>query len=129
MFDTPKRRPGRGGGGNGQPLRVNDVVRFLLELFAFFTLALWGYMAFPFPLPGIFFTIGLPLFAVVLWAVFRSPKAVVKTDPVGKAIVEIAIMGAATYCWFSLGYPFVGIVFGVLALFSGIVNFRRENAA
>ncbi|WP_082763539.1 YrdB family protein [Frondihabitans sp. PAMC 28766] len=129
MFDTPKRRPGRGGGGNGQPLRAGDVLRFFLELFAFFSLAFWGYMAWPFPLPGIFFTLGLPIFAIVIWGLFRSPKAVIKSDPVGRAIVEIAIMGAAVYTWFSLGYPVVGVVFGVLALVSGILNFRRENAS
>jgi hypothetical protein len=110
-------------------VRVNAVLRFLLEWFAFLTLALWGYEAWAFPLPGLFFTLGLPLFAIVMWRLFRSRRAVVTNDPLGAAIVEIAIMGAATYCWFSLGYPFVGIVFGVLALLSGVVNFRRENAA
>ncbi|RKR75417.1 YrdB family protein [Frondihabitans australicus] len=129
MFDTPKRRPRRGGGGGGQPLRVNDVLRFFLELFAFFSLAFWGYMAWPFPWPGLLFLIGLPILAMVVWGLFRSPKAVVQSDPVGKAIVEIAVMGAAVYTWFSLGYPIVCAVFGVLALVSGIVNFRRENAS
>jgi hypothetical protein len=129
MFDTPKRRPGRGGGGgNNQPIKANSVLRFFLELFAFFSLGFWGYMAWPFPFPGIFFAIGLPLFAIILWAVFRSPKALVKNDPVGKAIVEIAVMGAAVYTWFSLSYPLVGTVFGILALVSGVLNFRRENA-
>lgn len=127
MYDTPKRRPGRPG-GDPRPLRGNDVLRLLLEIFALFSLAFWGYFAWPFPLPAIFFIIGLPAFAAVLWALFRSPRAVVKNDPVGKAIVEIAVMGAATYTWFSLGIPIVGAVFGVLALVSGVVNFRRENA-
>jgi hypothetical protein len=127
VYDTPKRRPGRPG-GDPRPIKGNDVLRLLLEIFALFSLAFWGYLAWPFPFPSIFFIIGLPGFAVVLWALFRSPRAVVKNDPVGKAIVEIAVMGAATYTWFSLGIPIVGAVFGVLALVSGIVNFRRENA-
>jgi hypothetical protein len=127
MFDTPKRRPGRPGGGS-RPIKANDVLRFFLELFAFASLAFWGYMAWPFPFPAVFYIIGLPGFAIVLWALFRSPKAIVKNDPVGKAIVEIAVMGAAAYTWFSLDYPIVGIVFGVLAAVSGVVNFRRENA-
>jgi hypothetical protein len=127
VYDTPKRRPGRPG-GDPRPITGNDVLRFLLELFALFSLAFWGYLAWPYPFPAILFIIGLPAFAAVLWALFRSPRAVVKNDPVGKAIVEIAVMGAATYTWFSLGIPIVGAVFGVLALVSGIVNFRRENA-
>jgi hypothetical protein len=129
VFDTPRRRPGRGGGGSGQPIKANDVLRFFLELFAFFSLGFWGYLAWPFPFPGVFFLIGAPLFAMVLWGLFRSPRAPIKNDPVGKAFVEIAVMGSAVYAWFSLGYPLVGAVFGVLALVSGIVAFRRENAA
>jgi hypothetical protein len=127
VFDRPKGRPGRPGGG-GSPIGVNGVLRFLIEIFALVSLAFWGYLAWPFPFPAVFFIIGLPLFAAALWALFRSPRAVVKNDPVGKAIVEIAVMGAACYCWFSLGHPIVGAVFGVIALISGIVNFRRENA-
>ncbi|GAA4673418.1 YrdB family protein [Frondihabitans cladoniiphilus] len=128
MYDTPKRRPGRPGRGGRGPLGVNAVLRFVLELFAFFSLGWWGYFAWPFPFPGLFFCIGLPVFAIVVWGLFRAPKAVIQNDPVGKAIVEIAVMGAAVYTWFSLGYPLVSAVFGLLALGSGILNFRRENA-
>ena len=127
MYDTPKRRPGRPGGG-APNVGGNDVLRFFLELFAFFSLGLWGYLAWPFPFPGIYFCVGLPLFAMIVWGLFRSPRAVVQNDPVGKAAVEIAVMGAAVYCWFSLGYPLVGTIFGLLALGSGLLNFRKENA-
>lgn len=126
MYDTPKRRPGRPGGGS-QPIKANHVVRLVIEVFSVFSLAFWGYYAWPYPLPALFYIVGLPAFAIVLWILFRSPKAVVKNDPVGKAIVEIAVMGAAVSTWFSLGYPIVGIVFGIIALVSGVLNFRREN--
>jgi hypothetical protein len=109
-------------------LRANDVVRFLLELFAFFSLGYWGYLAWPFPWPGVLFMIGAPLFAIVVWALFRSPKARIPLDPVGKALVEIFIMGAAVATWFMLGYPIVGAMFGIAALVSGIVNAKAENA-
>jgi uncharacterized membrane protein YoaK (UPF0700 family) len=109
-------------------LRANDVVRLLLELFAFFSLGYWGYLAWPFPWPGVLFMIGTPLFAIVVWALFRSPKARIPLDPVGKALVEIFVMGAAVATWFMLGNPIVGAVFGVVALISGIVNATAENA-
>lgn len=130
MFDTPKRRPGGGGNeGSGLPVTPNLVLRFILELFAVFSLGFWGYMAWPFPFPGLFFLIGAPLFAIVLWGLFRSPKAPLKTDPLGRAIVEVAIMGSAVYAWFSLGYPIVALVFALVALVSGVINFRRELRA
>lgn len=107
---------------------INEVVRFPLELFALFTLGFWGYLAWPFPWPGIAFMIGTPLFAAVVWGLFRSPKAVIPVDIVGRGIVEIGVMGAAVIAWTMLGHPIVALVFGVIALASGIINLRKEAA-
>lgn len=109
-----------------QRITPNDALRLLLELFALFSLGLWGYLAWPFPLPGVFFMIGTPLFAAGVWALFRSPRAVFPLDPVGRVLVEIFVMGSAVGTWFMLGYPIVGLVFGVLAAVSGFVNGRHE---
>lgn len=113
----------------GIRIGLNDVLRFLLELFAFFTLGYWGYLAWPFPWPGVLFMVGTPLFAIVVWGLFRSPKAKVPLDPVGRALVEIAVMGSAAIAWAMLGYPVIAVVFAVLALVSGIINLRKETAA
>ncbi|WP_394768615.1 YrdB family protein [Lacisediminihabitans sp.] len=107
-------------------LGPNDVVRFLLELFALFSLGYWGFRAWPFPWPGVVFMIGVPLFAAVVWAVFRSPKAVVPLDPVGRALVEILVFGSAAAAWFMLGLPVIGAAFAVVAAISGVINGRAE---
>ncbi|MCC6270682.1 MAG: YrdB family protein [Microbacteriaceae bacterium] len=109
-------------------LSANDVLRFLLELFAIFTLGYWGYLAWPFPWPSVLFMIGTPLFAMVVWGLFRSPKARIPLDPVGRGIVEIAVMGSAAIAWAMLGQPTIAIAFGVIALVSGIINLRKETA-
>ena len=109
-------------------LGINDVLRFALELFAILSLGFWGYLAWPFPWPGIAFMIGTPLFAIVVWALFRSPRAFIPVDIVGRGIVEIAVMGSAAIAWAMLGFPLVAIVFGVIALVSGIINLRKEAA-
>ncbi|MBX3091379.1 MAG: YrdB family protein [Cryobacterium sp.] len=115
----------------GETTRVrvgpNDVVRLILELFAFFSLGYWGYLAWPFPWPGALFMIGTPLFAIVVWGLFRSPKARIPLDLVGRGIVEIAVMGSAVIAWTMLGQPIVAVVFGVIALVSGAINLRRES--
>jgi hypothetical protein len=118
VAETPDEQPFK--------LRPNDVLRFLLELFALFSLGYWGYLAWPFPWPGLFFMIGAPLFAAVVWGLFRAPKARFPLDPVGRALVEILVMGSAAAAWFMLGYPIVGAVFAVIAVGSGIVNGRAE---
>ncbi|MCS5730637.1 YrdB family protein [Herbiconiux moechotypicola] len=106
---------------------VNDVVRFVLELFAFFTFGFWGFVAWPLPW-NIVLGIVTPLFAILVWALFRSPKAVFHIDAFGKALVEIVVMGAAAFAWLMLGQPIIALVFGVVAVVSGVIAGRKELA-
>lgn len=55
----------------GIRIGANDILRFLLELFALVTLGYWGCLAWPFPSPGALFMIGSPLFAAVVWRLLR----------------------------------------------------------
>lgn len=109
------------------PLKVgaNDVLRFLLELFAIVSLAIWGFTGWPLPW-NIVVGIGAPAIAILLWALFRSPRAVLHVDPFVKAIVEIVVMGSAAFGWWNLGQPIVALVFAVIATISGVINGRRE---
>jgi Protein of unknown function (DUF2568) len=104
----------------------NDVLRFILELFAFVTLGIWGFTAFPLPWPGVLIGLGAPALAVLLWALFRSPKAVFHIDPFGQALVEIAVFSAAAIAWWMMGQPVVAVVFAVVAAASGIIHGRKQ---
>jgi hypothetical protein len=106
----------------------NDILRFLLELFAFVSLGIWGFLAFPLPWPGVLIGLGAPALAILLWALFVSPKAVFRVDPFGKALVEIAVFSAAAIGWWMLGQPVVAVVFAVVAAVSGILNGRKQLA-
>lgn len=108
-----------------QRIGVNDVLRLLLELFAFVTLGIWGFVAFDVPL-SIVVGIGAPAIAILLWALFRSPKAVFAVDVFGKSLVELLVIAAATLAWLDLGLPLVGIGYAVVAVVSGVVNGRKE---
>lgn len=104
----------------------NDILRFVLELFTFVSLGIWGFTTWPLPWPGVLIGIGAPALAILLWALFRSPKAVIKIDPFGKALVEICVMGAAVFAWFALGQPIVAVVFALVATVSGVIAGRKE---
>jgi hypothetical protein len=103
----------------------NDILRFVLELFAIFSLGFWGFVVWPLPWNFVV-GIGAPLIAIVLWGLFRSPKAVLRVDPFVKAIVEIVVMLAAAFAWWDLGQPVVAVVFAVIATVSGVINGRAE---
>ena len=113
----------------GRPVTALDVLRAATLVFALFSLAFWGYLAWPFPWPSIVFMVGAPLFAVVVWALFRSPRALVQTDAVGKALVEIAVMGAVAVAWLQLGHPAVAGAFAVVALVVGVLVGRRDASS
>ena len=104
----------------------NDVLRFFLELFAFVTLGIWGFVSFPLPWPGVLVGLGAPALAILLWALFNSPKAVFTVDPFGQALVEIAVFSAAAIAWWMMGQPVVAVVFAVVAAISGILHGRKQ---
>ena len=104
---------------------VLDLMRLLTELVAFGTLALWGFAAFAFPV-NIVAGIGAPLFAILLWALFLSPRAVIAVHPFVAALIELLIFVSATLAWWSLGQPWIGLAFGIVAVATGLVIGRRR---
>ncbi|WP_083403583.1 YrdB family protein [Curtobacterium sp. MCBA15_001] len=104
-----------------------SVLRIAVMVFGLFSLGFWGYWSWRLPLPGLVFMIGAPLFAAVVWYLFRSSRSPIETDLVGKTIVELALVVAAGGAWISIGHPVVGVVFIVVAAVSGLVAFRRET--
>jgi Protein of unknown function (DUF2568) len=104
----------------------NDILRFFLELFAFASLGIWGFVAFPLPWPGVLIGLGAPALAILLWALFVSPKAVFHIDQFGRALVEIAVFSAAAIAWWLLGQPVVAIVFALVAAVSDVVHGRKQ---
>lgn len=103
-----------------------DVIRALVELFAVISLVIWGLLGFAFPLPGLIVAIVAPALAILLWALFRSPKAVFRVDYLVKALVEIVVMATAAFAWFDLQQPIIGIVFLIIATISGVIQGLRE---
>lgn len=103
----------------------NDVLRFVLELFAFVSLGIWGFTTWAFPL-NLVAGILAPAAAILVWALFRSPKAVFHLDVYGRSLVELAVMGSAAVAWLAMGQPIVAAVFGVVAVVSGVITGRRE---
>ncbi|WP_235021731.1 MULTISPECIES: YrdB family protein [unclassified Rathayibacter] len=117
----------RAGAGADVRIGPNDVLRFVLELFALATFGIWGFTEWALPL-NIVFGIGAPVLAALVWALFLSPKAVLAIDVYGRSLIELLVMGAAAVAWLDMGQPIVAIVFGVVAVVSGVVAGRRAVA-
>lgn len=113
--------------GTRAPLSAIDILAFLCELFAFATLAIWGFASWPFPW-NIVAGIGAPVLAIVIWALFVSPRAVFTVHPFVRAFVELLVYASATIAWWSMGQAWLGLVFGVVAVTIGVIAGRRRFA-
>jgi hypothetical protein len=130
MADTPHVRPEQPASpqpGMRAPLSAIDILAFLCELFAFVSLAVWGFLFWPFPW-NIVVGIAAPVVAILVWALFVSPRAVFAVHPFVRALVELLVYAAATMAWWSMGQPWIGLIFGVVAVTVGVIAGRRRLA-
>lgn len=121
MPDTPSELPA----GTRAPLSSVDLLAFVCELFALGTLAFWGFAGFPFAW-NLLVGIGAPVLALLVWALFVSPRAVFAVHPFVRAIVELLVYLAATLALWDMGLPWVGVGFAVVAVTVGVIAGRRR---
>ena len=113
--------------GTRAPLSVVDLLAFVCELFAFVTLAIWGFAMWPLPW-NIVVGIGAPVAAILVWALFVSPRAVIPVHPFVRGFVELLVYASATVAWWGMGQPWVGVIFAVIAVTVGVISGRRRLA-
>lgn len=104
-----------------------DVLAVVCEVFAFATFAFWGFAGWHLPW-NIVFGIGTPVVAILLWALFVSPRAMLHVHPYVRAVVELLVYAGATIAWWSMGLTWVGLVYAVVAIATGVVAGRRRFA-
>jgi hypothetical protein len=113
--------------GTRAPLSGVDLLAFACQLIAFATLAFWGFVAWPFPW-NIVVGVAAPLVAILVWALFVSPRAVFIVHPFVRAVVELLVFVSATIAWWHLGQAWIGLGFGVIAVTAGVLAGRRRFA-
>lgn len=128
VSDTPRvtpQKPLEPAPGMVPRVTAIDVVRLLVELVAFGTLALWGFASWPFPW-NVVAGIGAPLLAILVWALFVSPRAVFAVHLFVRAVVELLVYATATIAWWSMGQAWIGLAFGLVAVTVGVLSGRRR---
>ena len=113
--------------GTRAPITGIELLAFVCELFAFASLAIWGFSAWPFPW-NIVAGIAAPALAILVWALFVSPRAVFAVHPFVRAIVELFVYVSATIAWWSLGQAWIGLGFGIVAVTVVVLAGRRRLA-
>lgn len=93
---------------------VLQTVRGLLHLVAVIAVTAWGFFDWRLPFPGTLIGLGALALGVLLWALFLSPKPVLRADPFGQALIELLLFAGATAALLALGVPWpFAVAFGL----------------
>lgn len=108
-----------------------QLLRAVGHVIAVGCIGLWGFLAWPLPFPGVLTGLGLLALAIVVWALFLSPRPVLRTDRFGQAFIELLFIAAAVAAMLDAGIPWVlAGVFGVVAAVLGyLVPARLRSSA
>lgn len=119
--------PGAPPPGTRRPIAAIEVLAFVCEIFAIVVLGVWGFAAWPLPW-NIVAGVLTPLGALLLWALFVSPRSVFAVHPFVRAIVELLVYAAATAALWMMGLTWVGVVYAAIAVTAGALAGRRRLA-
>ncbi|WP_446428737.1 DUF2568 domain-containing protein [Leucobacter sp. 1207-22] len=100
---------------------VLQLIRGLFQVVAVLTVTVWGFLAWPMPI-GIITGIAALIVAVLLWALFLSPKPVLRADSFAQALVELVLIAGAVASMLALGVHWaLPVAFGVIAVVIGYI--------
>lgn len=112
-------------GVNRPVITVLDIVRAIVLVVAVASLAVWGFATWDLPW-NILVGIGAPLVLLVVWALFLSPRPLLRLHPFLRAAVELLIYVGVTIAWWSMDQALIGSAFAVVAIVAGVVSGRRS---
>lgn len=106
---------------------VLDIVRTIVLIVAVASLVLWGFASWDLPW-NIIFGIGAAIIVVLIWALFLSPRPVLRVHPFLRAVVELLIYVGVTIAWWSMSQALVGTAFALVAVVAGVLSGRPALA-
>lgn len=105
-------------------ITVLDVIRTVVLIAAVASLALWGFATWSLPW-NIVVGIGAPVVVILVWALFLSPRPVLRVHPFLRAAVELLIYVGVTIAWWSMDQALIGSAFALVAIVTGLMSGRR----
>lgn len=105
-------------------ITVIDVIRAVVLVVAVASLALSGFATWDLPW-SIVVGIGAPVVVILVWALFLSPRPVLRVHPFLRAAVELLIYVGVTIAWWSMDQALIGSAFALVAIVTGLISGRR----
>ena len=109
---------------------ILQLVRSACHLITVVIVAFWAFLDWAWPWPGLLTGIGFTLLAILIWALFLSPKPVLHTDRFGQGLIELLFIASGVGAMLALGVHWVvAVAFGVVAAVVGYLAPSRLAAA
>jgi hypothetical protein len=105
----------------------NQLIYFLLELSMFASLGYIGFHSNAHPYGKYVAGVGLPLTAVVLWAIFAAPRSVYRLEVPYRSMFALTLFGLTALWLYRAGYPRLAITFGLIALASELLTLALKQ--
>lgn len=97
-------------------------LRGICHLIALVVITWWALAEWPLPWPGLLAGAGFFVLVVVIWALFLSPRPMLRTDRFGQALIELLLLAAAVGAMLGLGVHWaIAVLFGLAAAALGYV--------
>lgn len=88
----------------------------------------WGLVKWPLPFPGLLIGAAFFVLSVLTWALFLSPRPVLRTDRFAQALIELLLLGTAVGALLSFGIFWVWVgLFGIIAAVVGYLASTRTH--
>ena len=108
--------------------RVALLGHSVIDVLSVIALAWWGFASFALPWPGLAIGLVCQAAAILWWALFLSPRAVIRLDRLGQALTEIVLVTAAGLALVDLGQAGLALAFVLVATALGVAAPRRVFA-
>ena len=102
---------------------LTQLLRAICHLGTVLIITFWALNAWPLPFPGLLTGAGALVLTVLIWALFLSPRPVLRTDRFGQALIELLLIAGAVGALLSLGANWiVATLFGLAAAVIGYLG-------
>jgi len=95
---------------------INLALAFLLELAVLAALGYWGFSTGEGTVARIGLGVGIPIVAVIVWAIFGAPRSTRRLQGFGLLILRVIFFGSAVVALLAASQPLLGIVFALICV-------------
>jgi hypothetical protein len=93
---------------------ANLALAFLLELCVLAALVFWGFSTGSGTLAKIALGIGVPVLAIIIWALFGAPRGPWHLNGIWYLLLKIVFFGSAAVALYAAGQHVLGVVFALV---------------